>query len=174
MAKEAFAVIREAMRKEELVGLARVVIYRREHLLLLAPRGKGLMATTLRYKTEVRDEKNYFDDIEDIKIPADMLKLAGQILDSKKGHFKPEKFEDRYENALMALIKAKHAGKAPPELAEERPSNVVNLMDALRRSARGDRSERASSSSSSSRSRTKSSTGRKRTTTSRRKVKRAS
>jgi DNA end-binding protein Ku len=141
--------------------------------LLLAPRGKGLMATTLRYKTEVRNEKNYFDDIEDIKIPADMLKLAGQILDSKKGHFKPEKFEDRYENALMALIKAKHAGKAPPELAEERPSNVVNLMDALRRSARTDRGERASSSSS-SKSRTKSSPGRKRTTTSRRKVKRAS
>jgi DNA end-binding protein Ku len=173
MAQEAFSVIREAMRKEGLVGLARVVIYRREHLLLLAPRGKGLMATTLRYKTEVRDEKNYFDDIEDIKIPADMLKLAGQILDSKKGHFRPEKFEDRYENALMDLINAKRAGKAPPELAEERPSNVVNLMDALRRSARADRSERAPSSSS-SRSRTKSSAGRKRTTTSRRKVKRAS
>jgi len=143
MAQEAFAVIREAMAKEELVGLARVVIYRREHLLLLAPRGKGLMATALRYKTEVRDQKNYFDEIKDIKIPADMLKLAVQILESKKGHFKPEKFEDRYENALLELLNAKRAGKAPPVLAEERPSNVINLMDALRRSARGDTSRRA-------------------------------
>ena len=135
MAQEAFAVVREAMRKENLVGLARVVIYRREHLLLLAPRGKGLMATALRYKTEVRNEKNYFDDIENIKVPADMLKLAVQIVESKKGHFDPSKFEDRYENALMNLIKAKRVGKAPPVLAEERPSNVINLMDALRRSA---------------------------------------
>jgi DNA end-binding protein Ku len=125
------------MRKDDLVGLARVVIYRREHLLLLAPRGKGLMATALRYKTDVRSEKNYFDDIEDIKVPADMLKLAVQILESKKGHFDPSKFEDRYETALMQLIEAKRAGKKPPVISEERPSNVINLMDALRRSARG-------------------------------------
>ena len=157
MAQEAFAVIREAMKKEELVGLARVVIYRREHLLLLAPRGKGLMATALRYNTEVRDQKNYFDDIDDIKVPADMLKLAVQILDSKKGKFDPGKFEDRYESALMALIKAKQAGKKPPELAEERPSNVINLMDALRKSARADsgrRSKRAAPSKASARKRT--------------------
>jgi DNA end-binding protein Ku len=139
VAQEAFAVIREAMRKEDLVGLARVVIYRRERLLLLQPRGRGLMATALRYKTEVRDEKNYFDDIPNIKVPADMLKLAVHILDSKKGHFNPDKFEDRYENALTDLIKAKRAGKAPPVVAEPRPSNVINLMDALRRSAQADR-----------------------------------
>jgi DNA end-binding protein Ku len=143
MAQEAFAVIREAMRKEDLVGLARVVIYRREHLLLLAPRGKGLMATALRYQSEVRNEKSYFDEIEDIKVPTDMLKLAVQIVESKKGRFDPSKFEDRYESALMALIKAKRAGKAPPVVSEERPSNVINLMDALRRSARSDRSRRA-------------------------------
>jgi DNA end-binding protein Ku len=135
--QEAFAVIREAMRKDDLVGLARVVIYRREHLLLLAPRGKGLMATTLRYKTEVRNEKDYFDDIEDIKIAPDMLKLATQILESKKGHFTPAKFEDRYETALLDLIKAKRAGKKPPVISEERPTNVINLMDALRKSAGG-------------------------------------
>jgi DNA end-binding protein Ku len=166
VSQEAFAVIREAMRKEELVGLARVVIYRRERLLLLSPRGKGLMATALRYKTEVRDEKNYFDDIEDIKVPADMLKLAVQILESKKGHFDPSKFEDRYENALMALIKAKRAGKAPPALSEERPSNVINLMDALRKSARGDRARRTTA-------RRKSSGGRKRAAA-RKKVRKAS
>ncbi len=145
VAQEAFAVIREAMRKEDLAGLARVVIYRREHLLLLRPRGKGLLATTLRPKNEVRDEKDYFDDIENVKVPADMLKLATHILDTKKGHFEPDKFEDRYENALIALIKAKRAGKAPPTMAEPRPSNVINLMDALRRSARADRSQPAAS-----------------------------
>jgi DNA end-binding protein Ku len=139
VAQEAFAVIREAMRKEDLAGLARVVIYRREHLLLLRPRGKGLLATALRYKSEVRNEKEYFDDIENIKVPADMLKLAIHILDTKKGHFNPDKFEDRYENALQDLIKAKRAGKAPPVVSEPRPSNVINLMDALRRSAQGDR-----------------------------------
>jgi DNA end-binding protein Ku len=165
MAQEAFAVIREAMRKEELVGLARVVIYRREHLLLLQPRGKGLMATALRYKTEVRNEQDYFDDIPNVKVPADMLKLGVQILESKKGHFDPSKFEDRYENALMQLIKAKRAGKAPPTIAEPRPSNVINLMDALRRSARADR--RGSSSRKTHASRAKRST-------TRRKVRRAS
>ncbi len=134
--QEAFAVIREAMKKDDLVGLARVVIYRREHLLLLAPRGKGLMATALRYQTEVRAEKNYFDEIKDVKVTPDMLKLAVQILESKKGHFDPSKFEDRYENALMKLIEAKRTGKKPPVI-EAKPSNVINLMDALRRSAGG-------------------------------------
>ena len=143
VAQEAFAVVREAMRKEDLAGLARVVIYRREHLLLLRPRGKGLMATTLRYRDEVRDEKDYFDDIANVKVPADMLKLASHILESKKGHFEPDEFEDRYENALKDLIKAKRAGKAPPVLSEPRPSNVINLMDALRRSARADRRQPA-------------------------------
>jgi DNA end-binding protein Ku len=144
VAQEAFAVIREAMRKEDLAGLARVVIYRREHLLLLRPRGKGLMATTLRPKNEVRDEKDYFDDIENIKVPPDMLKLATHILDTKKGHFDPDKFDDRYETALTALVKAKRAGKTPPTVDEPRPSNVINLMDALRRSAKADRPSSAS------------------------------
>lgn len=138
VAQEAFAVIREAMRKEELAGLARVVIYRREHLLLLRPRGKGLLATTLRYKNEVRDEDDYFDEIPNIKVPADMLKLATHILETKKGEFKPEKFEDRYEDALKALIKAKQQGKEPPVISEPKPSNVINLMDALKRSAKGE------------------------------------
>jgi DNA end-binding protein Ku len=145
MGQEAFAVIREAMKKDDLVGLARVVIYRREHLLLLAPRGTGMMGTVLRYKTEVRAEKNYFDEIENVKVSPDMLKLAVQILDSKKGHFDPSKFEDRYENALMDLIKAKRAGKKPPAVAEAKPSNVINLMDALRKSARGGGEGRRSS-----------------------------
>jgi DNA end-binding protein Ku len=138
IAQEAFAVIREAMRKEDLAGLARVVVYRRERLLLLRPRGKGLLATTLRYKNEVRDEADYFDEIPNAKVPADMLKLATHILETKKGKFDPSKFEDRYETALMDLIKAKRAGRKPIAVPEPKPSNVINLMDALRRSAKGE------------------------------------
>lgn len=141
VAQEAFAVIREAMEKEKLAGLARVVVYRRERILLLRPRGKGMLATALRYKNEVRDADDYFGDIPNTKVPADMLKLAVHILDSKKGHFNPGKFEDRYEEALNDLIKAKRAGKAPPAAATSRPSNVINLMDALRKSAKGDKGD---------------------------------
>ncbi|HEX5508678.1 MAG TPA: Ku protein [Pseudolabrys sp.] len=139
VAQEAFAVIRDAMREENLAGIARVVVYRRERILLLRPRGKGLLATALRYKNEVRDESDYFDEIPDIKIPKDMLELATHILETKKGKFEPEKFEDRYENALVDLIKAKRAGKPAPAPSEARPSNVINLMDALRKSAKADR-----------------------------------
>jgi DNA end-binding protein Ku len=135
---EAFAVIREAMKKEDLVGIARVVLYRRERILMLAPRGDGIMATALRYRSEVRDEEDYFSDIPGVKVPADMLDLAVHILKSKKAHFEPDKFEDRYEDALTALIKAKHAGKPIPKLAEAKPSNVINLMDALKRSVKAE------------------------------------
>ena len=138
VAQEAFAVIREAMRKEDLAGLARVVVYRRERLLMLRPRGKGLLATTLRYKNEVRDEDAYFDDIPSTKVAPDMLKLATHILETKKGKFDPAKFEDRYETALKELVKAKHAGRTVKVASESRPINVVNLMDALRRSAKAD------------------------------------
>ena len=134
VAYEAFAVIREAMKKKGWVGLGRVVTHRRERLLMLQSRGKGIVATALRFKNEVRDEDQYFDDIPSVKIAPDMIKLAEHILEQKKGHFDPSKFEDRYEDALRALIKAKKAGKAPPAPSTPRPSNVINLMDALRRS----------------------------------------
>jgi len=140
VAYEAFAVIREAMKKEDLVGLARVVLYRRERILMLHPRGKGLMATALRYRDEVRDEEEYFSDIPDVKVPADMLDLAVHILKSKKAKFDAGQFEDRYEDALVALIKAKQAGKPAPKIAEAKPSNVINLMDALKRSIKADKS----------------------------------
>jgi DNA end-binding protein Ku len=169
VAQEAFAVIREAMRVEGLVGLARVVLYRRERLLMLEPRGKGLVGTLLRYKNEVRNEHEYFDDIPDVKVPPDMLALAKHILESKKTHFDPSKFEDRYEKALADVIKAKRAGKAPPQPSAPRPSNVVNLMDALRRSVQaegGARTQRRPSASASS--------ARKRPATRRGRVKRAS
>ncbi len=136
---EAFAVIREAMRAEGLVGIARVVLYRRERLVMLQPRGKGIVGTLLRYKNEVRDEHEYFDDIPDIKVSKDMLELAVHILKTKKAKFDPSKFEDRYEDALKAVIAAKKAGKKPPEAPAPVPSNVINLMDALRRSVQTER-----------------------------------
>jgi DNA end-binding protein Ku len=141
-AYEAFAVIREAMKKTAMVGLGRVVMHRRERLLMLEPRHKGLAATALRYKPEVRNEDTYFDEIPATRVPNDMLQLAEHILKQKKGHFDPGKFEDRYEHALSALIKAKRAGKEPPAAPEPKASNVINLMDALRRSA-GERGGKA-------------------------------
>jgi len=136
---EAFAVIREAMEAEGLVGLARVVLYRRERLLMLEPRGEGIAGTLLRYRNEVRDQHDYFDDIPDVKVPKDMLTLAKHILETKKAKFDPSKFEDRYETALKKLIAAKKAGKEPPPAPSPQPSNVINLMDALRRSVQSDR-----------------------------------
>ncbi len=146
VAYEAFAVIREAMKKTNMVGLGRVVMHRRERLLMLQPRGKGLAATALRYKPEVRKEDAYFDEIPTVKVPIDMLQLAEHILEQKKGHFDPDKFEDRYEDALSTLIKAKRAGKEPPTSPSPKPSNVINLMDALRRSVKGGKGEAAAKS----------------------------
>jgi DNA end-binding protein Ku len=137
--EEAFAVIREAMKKTDMVGLARVVMHRRERLLMLQPRGKGIMATALRYRNEVRGEERYFDDIPSARIPGDMIDLAEHIIDQKKAAFDPKKFEDRYEEALSALIKAKRAGKPPPAAPAPEKSNVVSLMDALRRSVQSER-----------------------------------
>jgi DNA end-binding protein Ku len=135
---EAFAVIRDAMRSTSLVGIARVVLHNHELVLMLEPLDKGIKATALRYQDEIRDAKEYFSDIEAVKVPKDMLELAEHILKTKRGHFDPSKFSDRYEDALKALIKAKQAGKPAPA-APERPSNVINLMDALRRSVRSER-----------------------------------
>ena len=132
---QAFAVIREAIKKEGMVALGRVVFTNREHVIALEPRGSGLMGVTLRYPYEVRDEKDCFDDIPDETVPKDMLELATHIVQSKAGHFKPDKFEDHYENALRDLIKRKQEGK-PIERAKERePAKVIDLMEALRRSA---------------------------------------
>ena len=132
--EQAFAVIREAIRKEGMVAIAKVVFTSREHIIALEARGKGLLGITLRYPYEVRAEEDYFDDIADEKIPKDMLELATHIVQSKTGHFDPGKFEDQYETALKELIRKKQAGK-PIELpARREPAKVINLMDALRRS----------------------------------------
>ena len=110
----------------------------REHVIAIEPLGKGLLGTTLRYPYELRNESEYFDDITNPKISKDMVELASHILDTKAAHFDPSKFKDEYENALKTLVKRKAAGK--PVKAEERadkPSNVINLMDALKQSLKG-------------------------------------
>jgi len=168
---EAFAVIREAMREEGLVGIARVVRYRRERLVMLSPRGKGIVATTLRYNNEVREARDYFDDIPAVKISKDMLDLAKHILKTKKAEFDPSKFEDRYESALKQLIAAKQAGKKPPTAPAPQPTNVVNLMDALRRSVQA---ERGGASSGRGRGKSPKPTALKRAAGTRKKLKRAS
>jgi DNA end-binding protein Ku len=135
VAQEAFAVIREAMRGKGMVALARVVLSKREHVIMLQPWDKGLMGTTLRYPYEIRDAKEYFDDIPNVKVAPDMLKLAEHILKNKAANFDPSQFVDHYEEAVVDMLKKKQAGiPAPRERAAARPQNVVNLMDALRRS----------------------------------------
>jgi DNA end-binding protein Ku len=132
--EEAFAVIREAMRVRDMVGVARVVLYGRERIILLEPRSKGIMGTTLRYGYEVRDDTAYFDEIPKIEIDKEMLDLALHIIDTKATKFDPAKFKDHYQEAVVDLIRAKRAGRAAPTPHAPQPSNVVNLMDALRRS----------------------------------------
>ena len=133
--QEAFAVIREAMRGKRMVALARIVLAKRERVVMLEPFEKGLVGTTLRYPYEVRDAKDYFDEIPDITVAPDMLKLAEHILQSKEGDFDPSEFVDHYEQAVVEMLRKKQAGiPATKEQPSARPQNVVNLMDALRRS----------------------------------------
>jgi DNA end-binding protein Ku len=131
---DAFAVIRETIRDMNMVAIGRVVLTTREHIIALEPLDKGLVGTLLRYPYEVRNEAEYFDEIEDVKLTKDMLDLAKHIVNSKSGDFEPEKFEDHYEAALIDLINKKRNGQ--PITAKARPAvgNVVNLMDALRAS----------------------------------------
>ena len=135
---DAFTVIRDAMKDQDRVALARIVLTNREHIIAIEPLGKGLLGTTLRYPYELRDEGEYFDDIKSPKISQDMIELAGHILKTKAAHFDPSRFKDEYEDALKKLVRRKAAGK-PVKTAEreEKPDNVISLMDALKQSLKG-------------------------------------
>ena len=134
---DAFAMIRETIREMNMVAIGRVVLTNREHIIALEPMDKGLVGTLLRYPYEVRSEAEYFDEIQDVKVTKDMLDLAKHIVNQKSGNFEPEKFEDHYETALIDLINQKRSGK--PIIPKERPrgENIVDLMEALRRSVGG-------------------------------------
>jgi DNA end-binding protein Ku len=150
--QEAFAVIRDAIAAKGMVALARVVLTRREHVVMLEPFGKGLLGVTLRYPYEIREADAYFEEIPELKLPDEMKKLATHIVDSKSAHFEPEKFVDHYETALVSLLRQKQAGRtieAPKE--EEAPRRVVNLMDALRASIAADTGKKPAAASAKSR-----------------------
>jgi len=135
---DAFAVIRDAMKDKDRVALARIVLTNREHVIAIEPLGKGLLGTTLRFPYELRDEDDYFEGIKNPKISKDMVELASHILDSKAAHFDPSKFKDDYETALKALVRRKAAGKTIKVAErEEKPGNVISLIDALQQSLKG-------------------------------------
>lgn len=134
-ADEAFALIREGMRAKKVAALAQTVLFRRVRTVLVRAHGAGLIATTLNFDYEVRSAAQAFDEIADIKIEGEMLDLAKHIIETKKGVFKPEDFDDRYEAALADLVKAKLEGKAPPARKRAPPAKTTDLMAALRESA---------------------------------------
>lgn len=149
VSEEAFAVIRDAMAGKKMAGLARIVLYSRERPVVIEPLGKGMVLTTLRYDNTVRQPETVFGEIKSVKTDQEMTDLAELIIDKKHAKFDPSKFDDKYEDALLELIRAKKAGrKAPKAKAPPKPSNVVNLFDALKKSLNQDGGGKAGKSSS--------------------------
>ena len=138
--QESFAVIRDAMSREGVIGLARVVLSSRERPFLVEPMGAGLRGVTLRFSHEVRGVENYFSEIPQIKLPAEMMKLAQHIIRTKSAEFNPSMLDDHYRSALVRILRKKQA-KRPAHVTTVKPpqENVVNLMDALRRSIAAER-----------------------------------
>ncbi len=135
LALDAFSVIRDAMGTTKKVALARLVMHQRERLLGIEPRGKGLIAWSLRSNKEVRNVADYFDDIPAHKGDSEMVAIAEKIIEQKEGPFDPSKFNDRYEDALRDLIAEKKKGKGRTVTAQEpEDTNVVDLMAALKKS----------------------------------------
>jgi DNA end-binding protein Ku len=137
LAQEAFGVIRTAMEKSGQIALGRVVIGTRERILALEPRGKGILAYTIRTDAEVRKPEEVFQDISDAKPDSAMIAIAEKIIEQQEGPFDPTQFVDRYEEALKALIAEKQKGHKPVASKEPEDTNVVDLMSALRASLAG-------------------------------------
>jgi DNA end-binding protein Ku len=144
--RRAYIVIRDAMKKEGVVALGRVIFTTREHVIAIEPRDKGLLGVTLRYPYEIRKEQDYFGDLADEKVPKEMLELATHIIATKAGQFQPEKFEDHYERTLGEMVKKKQRGEKIAKPKERTSTKVTSLMEALRQSAAaegsGSRSQR--------------------------------
>lgn len=134
LAQEAFGVIRTAMEKSGQIALGRVVIGTRERILALEPRGKGILAYTIRTDAEVRKADEIFGGISEKAADPEMISIAEKIIEQKEGPFDPGQFVDRYEEALKALIEDKKKGHKPAKIAEPEATNVVDLMSALRAS----------------------------------------
>lgn len=138
VAVEAFTVIREAMEKAGKIALGRLVMHQRERMLAMEPRGKGLVAYTLRTFDEVKTPESFFDDIPEVKADKNMIEIAAKIIEQQEGDFDPSEFKDHYEEALRALIQEKGAGRKVT-VEEPKGAEVIDLMEALRRSLAGDK-----------------------------------
>jgi DNA end-binding protein Ku len=134
MAEETFAVLREAMRAAGKVAIARLVLSSRERIVTIGARENGMFVTILRNPNEVRSTAEYFSGIPEIKPDAEMLQLAEKLIEQKVTHFDPKTYEDRYETALMEMIREKLKGHKPIIAAAPERGNVINLMDALKAS----------------------------------------
>lgn len=151
VSEDAFAVIREAMAAKKKAGLARIVLFQRERPAIIEPFGRGMLLTTLRYDRTVRQPDTVLDDIPTLKTDKEMIELARNVIEKNASKFDPSEFDDKYEEAVIELIRAKRAGKkiSRPRQTEEKPSNVVNLFDALKKSLAADNDEGSSGRSSS-------------------------
>lgn len=141
VAEETFRVIREAMRRTNKIALSRIVLSSREHLIAMSPRNRGIMVTTLRTADEVRADEPYFADIRDETPEPELVELAEQLIEKKSAPFDPASFHDRYQDALLELVKAKIKGEEPVVAKAPERGKVINLMDALKRSV-GETEER--------------------------------
>jgi DNA end-binding protein Ku len=152
--QEAFAVIRDTIREKGMAALGRIVLTRRERVIMLEAYDKGLLGMTLRYPYEVRDQAAYFEDVPELKLPAEMKELASHIVESKTTHFDPSAFVDHYETALVEMLRNKQAGRViEPRKVEATPQRVINLMDALRASIGAETKKKPAAASSKARAR---------------------
>ena len=135
MGADAFKLLRDGMREAKVAALARTVLFRRLRTMLIRPHGNGLIGTTLNFDYEVRSSEEAFEELPDIKIEGEMLDLAKHIINTKKGSFDAKAFDDRYEEAVAELVKAKIEGRALPKKKAPAPTKTSDLLQALRESA---------------------------------------
>ena len=134
-AQEVYALIRDGMRRSGAAAIARAVLFRKMRSVLIRPDEDGMAATTLSFDYAVRPAREVFDSLPDLTIKGEMLELAEHIIATKRGHFDPAAFHDRYEEALAELVKAKLEGRSFTAPAPPKTAKVVDLMAALRESA---------------------------------------
>ncbi|QCJ00713.1 Ku protein [Agrobacterium larrymoorei] len=165
MGTEAYVLLREGMKRAKVAAIAHTVLFRRLRTVLIRPHGKGLIASTLNFDYEVRSSQEAFEDQPDIKSDPELLEIAELIIDKKKGTFDASTFDDRYEDAVTELVKAKIEGRSLPKKKASPAAKAVDLLQALRESAglgaKKTRSSRtaANANASASRSRTKKAAG---------------